>query len=153
MLSARQQLSAQSSSGSQRASGYGSDVPAPDALLTLQQTVGNQGLLRLLNAGSGLSKPRRGSAQVAETRSQVAIQRRAHLGVQRKCAACAAGAACSSCLDEEEELQRKPRASGGLMIQRAANGGATSRSSEGQSSAASAPRLIVEDNAQQDSDA
>ena len=76
-----------------------------DPLLELQQTLGNQAVLRLLRAGharhsSSGATPIQGGGAAPRARS------RPPLTLQKKCARCATGATCSEC-GAEEKLDRK----------------------------------------------
>ena len=98
-----QQTSSEHSSTAPRANREAAESLTVQPLLELQQSVGNQAVLRLLGARTSPS-------------------------VQRKCASCAP---CSHC-EDEEELMRKPRensSTSGLIIQRAANDRGTSGTS------------------------
>ncbi|HEU4507183.1 MAG TPA: DUF4157 domain-containing protein [Pyrinomonadaceae bacterium] len=88
-----------------------------DPLLELQQTVGNQAVLRLLRAGHAHAKFRNSSSmQGGGGCAAPRARSRPPLTLQKKCASCATGAKCSKC-GEEEELQRK---AAHPVIQRAA---------------------------------
>ena len=122
-----------------------------DPLLELQQTVGNQAVLRLLRAGHPQAKFRhsssgaaafQGGGDCAPPRARSGLPRT----LQKKCARCATGATCSDC-GEKEELHRKAahhssQPAGG-MIQRAPKlaAGTSATPSENQQPAG----LIVED--------
>lgn len=111
----------------------------PELMRELQQSAGNQALLRLLSAGALQTKSKASSG----------------LLVQRKCAACAVGAPCSECGDEERERVQHKRSGLGsrVMIQRATRGGAesapaTNAAAQTEASptpATARPALIVED--------
>jgi hypothetical protein len=112
MGSARGTASKRTSTQVERPSG-GSlhDQTSPlDPLLELQQTVGNQAVLRLLRAGQVQAKFRHSSGATPMQGGNGCAAPRAHsrppLTLQKKCARCATGATCSECGDEEE-LHRK----------------------------------------------
>ncbi|MGB9180944.1 MAG: DUF4157 domain-containing protein [Pyrinomonadaceae bacterium] len=126
-------------------------------LLELQQTIGNQAVLRLLGAGRLQAKPRDDTQYDSYEReadriaSQI-VESNSGLMVQRKCAACSSGALCSECAPEESPLiQRKARSEPlshtGLSIQRFPdNGSAASATNSATPATAPAP-LLVEDEA------
>jgi hypothetical protein len=62
-----------------------------DPLLGLQQTIGNQAVLRLLRGGYAQPKLRSSS-----------VGNGSRLSLQKKCTACSIGAPCSECADEKE---------------------------------------------------
>ncbi len=85
------------------------DQPSPlDPLLKLQQTVGNQAVLRLLRAGHAQARFRHSSGATPTQGGCAAPRARSRppLTLQKKCARCATGATCSECGDEEK-LHRK----------------------------------------------
>jgi hypothetical protein len=119
MRAAGQKTSTQSSATAQPA-GRPFAEPSPlDPLLGLQQTVGNQAVLRLLRAGYGHAKVRSPSTQGFSSHAfGSSLQRspqgnRSGLRVQRKCKACATGAPCSECRDEEEIFRKANDSSNG----------------------------------------
>src|SRR5687767_14447830 len=108
MGSARGKATEQTSTHVERA-GVGSlhDQASPlDPLLELQQTVGNQAVLRLLRAGNAHAKFRHSSSGATSLPAPPRARSRSPLTLQKKCAKCATGALCSECGDEEK-LQRK----------------------------------------------
>lgn len=158
MRAAGQKTSSQFSATAQRASSPCAEPSQLDPLLGLQQTAGNQAVLRLLRAGHGNAKFQNSSAQAPLLRSadaalQHAPRSRVGLRLQRKCAACAVGAPCSECEDEDREkkIRRQPTRP---MIQRAAREGDAGSSAAAQPQsptepAKAGPSLIVEDNTQE----
>lgn len=125
-----------------------------DPLLELQQSAGNQAMLRLL-AGGGIrrkpkvSEPADVSEQQADLMAARVTSNPSGLMVQPKCAACAAGAPCSECADKEDEEKIQLKSTG-LTIQRAAREGneaATQPENTTTAAKPTAPALIVEDNA------
>lgn len=154
MGSARGKASDRTSTHVERpSSGSLHDQASPlDPLLELQQTVGNQAVLRLLRAGHAQAKFRHSSAgatsfQGGDGCAASRVRRRPPLTLQKKCARCATGSTCSEC-GEEEELHRKAAHQSSHpargIIQRAAKlpGDTTAAPSENQRPAG----LIVEDN-------
>lgn len=123
---ARGTASEQTSTHAERPSvGSLHDQASPlDPLLQLQQTVGNQAVLKLLRAGHAQAKLRHSSSVPPSPGSGGCAAPRARsrppLTLQKKCARCATGATCSEC-GEEEELHRKAaQSSSQPVIQRAA---------------------------------
>ena len=113
MGSARGTASKQTSTHVERPSvGSLHDQASPlDPLLELQQTVGNQAVLRLLRAGHAHAKFRHSSSGATSIQggggcAAPRARSRPPLTLQKKCARCATGATCSECGDEEE-LHRK----------------------------------------------
>lgn len=144
MRAAGQKTSSQSSATAPRA-GPASAEPAPlDPLLGLQQTVGNQAVLRLLQAGYGQAKFRRPSTRgwssgASDSSLQRAPKNGARLRLQRKCAACSTGAPCSECRDEEEIFRKANDSS---------NGSGSTPQSASESTPTKPAALLVDDAAQ-----
>jgi hypothetical protein len=169
MRSAREKLSEGSSPGGQRVTLQRAEASSLQPLLTLQQTVGNQAVLRLL-AGSRLqtklkvSHPSDAHEQEADWIATRIVGGASGPLVQRKCAACAAGAPCSECADQEmlqPQLKSRGVTGGGAIVQRSPAAGAeatpaASSAAQAEASpapaspapASAAPALIVEDDAQ-----
>src|ERR1041384_8310965 len=91
MGSAGKQYSERSPSASPRVSPPRTEASSLDPLLGLQQTIGNQAVLRLLRAGYAQPKLRSSS-----------LGNGSRLSLQKKCAACSVGAPFSECGDEEQ---------------------------------------------------
>jgi hypothetical protein len=156
MRSAREKSTEGPSPSGQRVTLQRAEASSLQPLLTLQQTVGNQAVLRLL-AGRlqpklKVSHPADAHEQEADWIAEQVVRGRSELPVQRKCAHCAVSAPCNECA-EEEEVQRKIRgqspASGSAIIQRAANNSETTSARTPETVSASASRLIVEDDTRQ----
>jgi uncharacterized protein DUF4157 len=164
MRGAREKLSDTSSRGAQRASLQTHEEVAAHSLRDLQQTAGNQAMLRLLGAGTlqtkpKVSQPTDGPEQEADLIATRIVGDTSGPLMQRKCPACAVGAPCSECAAEETlqpQLKSRVVTGGGAIVQRspaagaeatpAANAGAQAKASPAPPSAA--PALIVEDDAQ-----
>jgi hypothetical protein len=152
MGNARETSSAQSA-GTERARQPPNGVAESDPFVELQQSAGNQALLRLLAGGAQrkpkLSQPGDDSEQQADLIAEHITRHPSGLMVQRKCAACAVGAPCSECAPEEENETMQFKRTG-LMVQRAAREGTEGGQPATQTAAPqpkAGPSLIVEDNA------
>lgn len=96
MGSAGEKSSERSPSASPRASRPRPEASSLDPLLGLQQTIGNQAMLRLLRGG--FAQPKLRSSSPGNGSRPI---------LQKKCGRCSVGASCSDCA-EEDEVFRKP---------------------------------------------
>jgi uncharacterized protein DUF4157 len=154
MRNARESSPAQTATAD-RAHPSPSESAQLDPLVELQQSAGNQAMLRLL-AGGGIRRKPKVSEPGDESEKQADLIAARVTGnpsgatVQRKCAMCAAGAPCSECAGKEEEQVQFKRSD--LTVQRAAREGTpdSEPATQNENSPAAkktGPALIVEDDA------